>query len=90
MGSKLVFAHEFVDALASVTSERMYRRVLAMVSSLETMPELGSPDVRASIVARFGPNVRKLVIGPFDIFYIYLPSKGEVHVDALVHHRSIR
>lgn len=88
--NEVVFADEFIDALAGVTSDRIYRRVLAVVSSLAAMPELGSPDVRPSIVARFGANVRKLVVGPFDIFYIYDARAGEIHVDALVHQRGIR
>ena len=88
--AKLVFSHSFVDALARVESDRVRDRIVALVSYLETTPDMGSPDVRPMIAARFGGTVRKLVVMPFDIFYIYDPEKDEVHVDALVHHRVIR
>lgn len=88
--AKLIVSDGFIDALANVKSPRIAGRIEAMVASLEQMPELGSPDVRKSIRARFAGRVRKIVISPFDVFYLYDPEKDEVHVSALVHHKRVR
>lgn len=85
----LIFADAFVDALADIQSERLYRKILTLVSYLATMPEMGSPTVPDAARRRFGDGVRKLVVSPFDILYIYDAELDEVHVDGLVHQHAL-
>lgn len=87
--AKLVFAEEFIAGLANIGSEHLRDRIIAFVSNLERMPEMGPLDVRPTIQARFGNEVRKLVVSPFDVFYLYLPDEDEVHVDVVLHQRQI-
>lgn len=85
----LVFSDGFVEALADIKSDRLRERIVALVANLEDFPRADSPDVRASIKARFGGKVRKIVAGPYDIFYIYDEESDEAHIDALIHQRLV-
>lgn len=88
--AKLIFAEEFIAGMAEIESKRLRDRIVAFITNLEDMPQMGSPDVRPTIKACFGARVRKLVVSPFDIFYLYLPDEDEVHVAAIRHQRQIR
>ncbi len=87
--ARLIFSDTFVDALADVQSERVYQRIITLVSYLEHMPEMGSPDVPEAARRRFGEGARKLVASPFDVLYLYDADRDEVHVDGLVHQRAL-
>ena len=87
--TRLIFSDTFVDALADVQSERVYQRIITLVSYLEHMPEMGSPDVPEAARRRFGEGARKLVASPFDVLYLYDADRDEVHVDGLVHQRVL-
>ena len=87
--TRLLFAESFIDALATVQSERVRRHIVTLVAYLENMPEMGSSDIPAAAKRQYGPYARKLVAAPFDIFYLYDSEKDEVHVDGLVHHRAL-
>lgn len=87
--AKLKIAASFADDMQQVYSERLENRIYALLGELEAFPELGVVDARPSIRARFGTSIRKLVVGPFDLFYRYNADGDEVHVDALMSQRAI-
>ena len=83
-------ADEFVSDAAQIHSDRLYNAVFDILWELKTIPELGSRDVPASVVSRYGGKARKLVVSPFDIFYTYDEGTGLIEVLALVHQRRVR
>lgn len=85
----LRIAASFADDMEQVYSERIEERIYAALEGLREFPELGAVDSRAYIRARFGGKVRKLVIGPFDLFYRYDSERDEVRVVALMNQRTI-
>ena len=85
----LIVSDAFIDDLATIQSERLYRTIVRLVSYLQTMPEMGSPQVSDAARRLFGNGVRKLVAAPFDILYLNDAEHDEVHVDGLVHHRAL-
>lgn len=87
--ARLLFSDSFVDDLAQVQSQRVYRRIISLVSYLENMPEMGSPDIPEAARKRYGNGARKLVASPFDVLYVYDAERDEVHVDGLVHQRAL-
>ena len=87
--ARLLFSDSFVEDLSRVQSQRVYRRIVSLVSYLESMPEMGSPDIPAAARRRYGNGARKLVASPFDVLYVYDAEHDEVHVDGLVHQRAL-
>lgn len=53
-----------------VRTERLRGRIISAIQLLEMFPRLGSCDVPKSVRERYG-EVRKLVVSPFDIAYVY-------------------
>ena len=81
-------ADEFVYDLAEVFSRRVLDQVRKNVELLAYFPELGSANVRESLVERYGPHLRKIAISTFVIVYRY--ENDVVDVLALVYGPSIR
>lgn len=88
--AKVLFSSSFVDDLLQIYSADMEQRVYAAIENLERFPEMGPVDMRPSIVARFEGRARKVVIGPFDLLYVYDREKDELHLDALMSQRAVR
>ena len=87
--ARLLFSDSFVNDLAQVQSQRVYRRIISLVSYLESMLEMGSPDIPTAARKRYGNGARKLVASPFDLLYVYDAEHDEVHIDGLVHQRAL-
>ena len=75
---------------AIVKREDKLDEILDTIALLEGTPEIGSAILPASIRRRFGPQVRKLVVRPFDVIYDYLPEADAVVILALIHQRGAR
>ena len=85
--AKMRIADEFIYALASIYSERLLGQIKSLLSYLPDNPEMGSTDVRESLVQRYGEGLRKLPVSTFVIIYRY---DGEtVDVLALVYGPAI-
>ena len=80
-------ADEFVFALSGVYSERVLDQIKKSVELLADFPEIGSVNVRKSLVNRYGSGIRKLVVSTFIIVYRY--EDGVVDVLALVYGPSV-
>ena len=86
--ARVRIADEFVYDLAEVFSRRVLDQVRKNVELLAYFPELGSANVRESLVERYGPHLRKIAISTFVIVYRY--ENDVVDVLALVYGPSIR
>ncbi len=86
----LDFSEGFVDDLAEVSSERLLESIYAVLAPLESLPRYGSPDIPASLRRRFGPDLRKLVVSPYDIIYTYDEETDVVRVHGLVLQRAVQ
>ena len=62
-------ADEFVYGLAGIYSKRVLDQIENCVSLLETSPEIGSANVRQSLIDRFGKGIRKIPVSTFVIVY---------------------
>jgi toxin ParE1/3/4 len=90
MGCKIIFApqaiadlEEIVSHIAEddpITAERIGNALIDRVAILENFPLLGAPYSKR-------PGVRKLVFGPFIIFYRAKPE--EARVDILRYWRTL-
>lgn len=88
--ASIVFTEGFMDDVAIVEREEKLDEILDAISILEDSPEIGSAILSESLQRRFGPQVRKLIVRPFDIIYDYLPKEDAVVILTLVHQRGAR
>ncbi len=65
------YADRFVDHVAAVYSDRVLEELAKAVDAIVSFPEIGSSNVRQSLVERFGAGIRKMPVGPFVIIYRY-------------------
>lgn len=80
-------ADEFIEGLAHVWSHRVLDHIKSLINLLATDPELGSTQVRASLVRRYGANLRKLTVSTFVIIYRF--DGSVIDVLALVYGPSV-
>lgn len=87
--AKVIFTERFVQDAAVIWSPRIRENLRSSLESIETFPELGSGLVPQSIKQEFGDNVRKLVVGPFDLVYEYDKDQDHVMIYGLIPQRKI-
>lgn len=83
----LHISDEFSQGLAGIYSDSLLQRIRKNVELLAETPELGSPNVRQSLIDLYGDNIRKIPVSTFVIVYRY--EGGVVDVLALVHGPSV-
>lgn len=66
---KVLHEIAYEDMLFEMLSDRQIDLVEAAEKNLATFPDMGSPLVRDSLVARFGPNLRKIVVDGYVLIY---------------------
>lgn len=88
--AEIVFTEGFMADAAIVEREEKLDEILDTIALLEDAPEIGPAILPASIRRRYGSQVRKLVVRPFDIIYDYLPKDDAVVVLTLIHQRGAR
>lgn len=77
-----------MEDAAIVELESKLDEIIDRISLLEESPEIGSALLPDSIRRRYGPQVRKLIVTPFDVIYDYLPKENAVVILALLHQRG--
>lgn len=87
MPKKLRIADEFIYALAGIYSQRLLDQIQNILDLLLEDPELGSRNVRQSLIDRYGEGLRKIPVSTFVI--IYRVSPDHIDVLALVYGPSI-
>lgn len=68
-GYKIRLTDEFIEGLSRIWSERVLDHIHCLMDLLSTTPEMGLPDVRKSLIHRYGENLRKLNVSTFVILY---------------------
>ncbi|MGN0054920.1 MAG: type II toxin-antitoxin system RelE/ParE family toxin [Atopobiaceae bacterium] len=84
---QLRIAEEFSEGLSIIRSARVLQSIRSVLELLPTQPEIGSPDIRPVLTARYGPGLRKLVVSTFVIIYRF--DSQTIDVLAIIHGPSI-
>ena len=84
----LRIAEEFSIGLSHIYSEKLLQRIRSTLELLPALPEMGSPNVRQSLIDRYGINVRMIPVSTFVIVYRY--ENDAIDVLALVCGPTIR
>ena len=79
---ELRIADEFIYGLSEIRSASLRERIRNLIRSIEQFPEMGSPDVRHSLVEQYGNGLRKVSVSTFVI--IYRVTDETIEVLALV------
>lgn len=87
MPKKLRLADEFTYALGSIYSQRVLDHIQNLLSLLPDNPDLGSRNVRQSLIDRYGTGIRKIPVSTFVI--VYRVSGDFIDILALVYGPSI-
>ncbi len=82
------FSEAFVEGMLKVRLESKRNEIFEKIELLAFVPEMGSRILPESVVRRFGREVRKVVIDPFDIIYRYFPEEDLVFVEGLLCQRE--
>lgn len=87
---RIIYADQFIDDVAQVYSEAILAEIDTWLELLETLPEIGSPNVRKSLKHRFGKNLRKIAVSPFVIIYRYDEKAALLEVLAMPYAATVR
>lgn len=86
--ARMIYTDGFLDDAAAIWSDRVRNRLERMLRAIEAFPEIGSPEIPASIQTVYGACVRKAAAEPFDLIYEYDPDADTVIVYGLVPFRA--
>lgn len=78
----------FRDDLTMVVSDRILKDILKTIEMLAIIPSMGSMDAPRSLIKKFGNDVHKIPVGPFDIVTHYDVENDAVTVLGLIHQRA--
>ena len=84
---RLVISNEFVEALSNISSTALLDRIHGLLQSIHEFPDIGSPNVRKSLVDRYGEGLRKMPVSTFVI--VYRVTDDAIEILALVYGPSI-
>lgn len=79
----LRIADEFVEDLALIYSGTLLNRIHTVLNQLPQFPDMGSPNVRPSLIQQYGEGIRTLSISSFVL--VYRHRNEVVDVLALIH-----
>jgi len=85
--AEVLYADSFFDEMAQVETKRVRDNVMDATELLAVIPEMGSTNLPASIVEKYGGDVRKLVVPPFLVLYKLL-NNDRVLVLGVMHNRA--
>ena len=85
---KIEFSEKFVSDFAVITSTKLEQRILSNLDNIEMFAEYGSPNLPASIKEKFGGDIRKIAVNPFDLIYTYYADSDLCRIEALIHQKS--
>lgn len=86
----MIYTEGFLDDASYIYSPRVQEDLANALGAIETFPRVGSRAVPASVKERFGDDVLKIVVKPFDLIYEYLEEADVVVAYGLVPFRAAR
>lgn len=88
--ARLIVYRGFIEARATVWSDRVGENIDSMLRTIEEMPGVGSSIVPEAVIRVFGPNIRRAVVSPFEIIYEYNQEEDIVYVYDLLYGPMVR
>jgi len=85
--AEVLYADSFFDEMAQVERKRVRDNIMDATDLLAAIPEMGSTNLPASIVEKYGCDVRKFVVSPFLVLYKLLDD-DRVLVLGVMHNRA--
>ena len=76
-----------MDDMLQIYSKKVYEAVFRAIELLPSVPVPRSTDLPDSILTKYGPMVRKMVVPPFLVVYKILDD-GDFLILGLLHERS--
>ncbi|WP_139653314.1 hypothetical protein [Raoultibacter phocaeensis] len=76
------------DVAGRVETLRVLNDIEYAITTIQTIPTVGSSHLPESILQQFGNGVRKISCPPFLIIYEYFPSENRAVVYGLIHERQ--
>ena len=73
---KMIYSDRFIDDASLIWSDKVMSELFTILKNIEAFPEIGSS------------NVRRVVVGPFDLVYEFAEESDTVYIHALVHQRK--
>ena len=86
----MIYTEGFLDDASYIYSSRVQENLANALSAIEAFPCVGSRAVPTSVKERFGDDVLKVVVKPFDLIYEYLEEADASVVYGLVPFRAAR
>lgn len=83
------YSGRFIDDVASIYSDKVLAELDGALATIERFPEIGSPQVRESLMGRFGEGLRKFPVSNFVIVYRFIPDESRLDFIALPYGPSI-
>jgi plasmid stabilization system protein ParE len=87
-GVKVRLTEDFINDLSLIYSEKLFEQIVDILHGLQHFPDMGSADVRSSLIKRFGSGIRKIGVSTFVI--IYRHTGNSIEVLALVYGPRIK
>ena len=84
------FSEQFLEDADQIYSPKLAKKLKKTILLLEVIPAMGSKIIRDSLKERFGEDIFKLVVGPFDLIYTYDESTSSVRLHALVPQKTVK
>ena len=85
--AEVLYAASFFNEIAQVESAHVRNNILEATELLAVIPEMGSKRLPKSIMEKYGPDIRKLVVSPFLVLYKLLED-DRVLVLGVMHNRA--
>ncbi len=84
------FSEQFLEDAGQIYSPGLAKRLKRTILLLEVVPTMGSKIIRDSLKKRFGKDIFKLVVEPFDLIYTYDEAARCVRLHALVPQKTVK
>ena len=84
------YADTFIEGVADIYSDTVLATLDKRLEAIESFPELGSSNVRPSLIERYGTGIRKLPVPPFVIMYRYDKQSDTLDFLALPYEKTIQ
>ncbi|WP_428978388.1 type II toxin-antitoxin system RelE/ParE family toxin [Curtanaerobium respiraculi] len=83
------YSERFINDVSAIYSEKVLSELDGVLATIEEFPEIGSEQVRESLVRQFGGGLRKFPVSSFVIVYRYQPGNDEIGFIALPYGPSV-
>lgn len=87
--NQIIYTDGFLEDMLQVQTQKLEDEIFDTIDLLPHIAIMGSTNLPDSIAMRYGTNVRKLPIKPFDVIYEITDDKDFV-ILGMIHQRSAK